>query len=138
MNKFSVSHGREPLEIGLERLSRCGYDAVELGGEPARTDLGKLRKMLRERGLGVSSVCGFYPPGRDLTHSDRSIRQKAVRYVKECADFAAETGGPLVIVVPSPIGKPKPASAIATELKLAAESIREAGARAETWCHPGH
>ncbi len=58
---------------------------------------------------------------------DEQVRRGAVRYVKECVDLAAGTGGEVVIVVPSPVAKRAPTSALETELRLAAESIREAG-----------
>ena len=135
MSKYSVSqwiYGREPVEAGLDRLARYGYDGVELVGEPDAHDQAKLRRMLGERSLVASSVCGLYGAERDLSHGDDSIRRGAVEYVKACCDLAAETGAGIVIVVPSPVGKPEPTSPVEDELKLAAESIRTAGEYAAT------
>lgn len=130
MARYSVSqwiYGREPVEQSLERLARCGYDGVELAGEPRSTEVSRLKRLLDDNGLVASSVCGLYTRERDLSHGDAQVRAATVRYVKECCDLAAETGGRLVIVVPSPVAKPGPTSPLETELKLAAESIREVG-----------
>lgn len=130
MARYSVSqwiYGREPIENSLERLARYGYDGVELAGEPRSTDVTRVKQLLSDNGLVVSSICGLYRPERDLSHSDPQVRREAVQYVKECVDLAAETGAEVVIVVPSPVAKPAPTSPIETELDLAAESLREAG-----------
>ncbi|MEJ7652677.1 MAG: hypothetical protein WKH64_04660 [Chloroflexia bacterium] len=75
MSKYSVSqwiYGREPVEAGLDRLARYGYDGVELVGEPDAHDQAKLRRMLGERSLVASSVCGLYgPSGTSRTGTTR-------------------------------------------------------------------
>ena len=135
MARYSVSrwiYGREPLEQSLDRLARCGYDGVELAGEPDAHDPARLRRLISDRGLVVSSVCGLYTAERDLSHTDAAARAAAVRYVRACCDLAAETGGRLVIVVPSPVGKPAPLAPAEEELRWAVESIRAAGEYAAT------
>lgn len=130
---YSVSSwifGRRPLETVLRRLAELGYGAVELKGEPGEYDLPRLRSLLAEHRLTVSSICGMYPgPGepRDLAHPDPALREQAVRYVRACVDLAAEVGAPLVIVTPNPVGKTRPLAPRASELEWAVEAVRSAG-----------
>ncbi len=132
--KYSVSqwiYGREPLERGLERLRRYGYDGVELAGEPDEADPSHVRSLLERYGLEASSVCGIYnTPERDLSHEEEGMRRTAVRYVAACAELAASTGARLVIVVPSPVGKLSASTEPERSLELAAQSIRQAAERA--------
>mgnify|MGYP001179530637 FL=1 len=133
MAKYSVSqwiYGREPLEHSLDRLARYGYQGVELAGEPGELEPARVRRLLADRGLVASSICGLYPPKRDLSHPDGELRRWAVHYVKSCCELAAAVEAPTVIVVPSPVGRTAPVADARTELELAAESLREAGEHA--------
>lgn len=130
---YSVSSwifGSLPVETILEKLSALRYDAVELKGEPGDYQLPRLRSLLKEHGLRVSSICGMYPgPSglRDLAHPDQAERDRAVVYVQSCVDLAAEVGAPLVIVTPNPVGKTKPLALRQSELGWATDSVRTAG-----------
>lgn len=130
MVRYSVStwiYGDEPLEKSLQRLSKFGYDGVEIPGEPKKINAKRVRELLEKNGLGASSICGLYSTERDLTSSDAGTRRNAVQYVKNCAKFASDIGAEIVIVVPTAVGKTKPEKEREKEWKWAVSGIKEAG-----------
>ncbi|MFB9278505.1 TIM barrel protein [Cohnella cellulosilytica] len=130
MYRYSATqwiYGRESLARSLDRLKKYGYDGIELAGEPRTTDVEEVRRLLRERDMTCTSICGIYSSERDLSSSDRAVRSHAVQYVKDCVDLASETGAPLVIVVPSAVGRARPDSEKEEAWNHAVGSLREAG-----------
>lgn len=121
--------GREPLENLAERLGRCGYDGVELSGEPDDLDPRAVRSVLDAHGLTVTSICGLYTDERDLSHPSPKRRAGAVDYVRRCVELAADVGAATVIVVPTAVGRVTPLSERETELELAAVSLADALSR---------
>lgn len=141
--KYSVSnwiYGDEPLERTCQRLSKYGYDGVELEGEPAKYRPEDVKRLCDKYALQVLSIAGMYPwptNERDLANPDPEIRRRAVAYLRHCVDLACGVGAPLVIVVPSAVGKTKPVQATygddglweseyKREWDYAVESVREA------------
>lgn len=122
--------GNEPMETSLRRLSRFGYDGVELAGEPAALNVAELRGQLARHGLVCTSICGIYTAERDLSHPDEERRRQAVHYVKACIDLAVEVGASVIIVVPSPVGRLQWLSSREEEWAHAVSSLKEAGAYA--------
>jgi D-psicose/D-tagatose/L-ribulose 3-epimerase len=145
--KYSISnwiYGDEPLRETFERLKRYGYDGVELMGEPRLYRVEEIRGLCREFGLQVLSMAGIYPwptEERDLANPDPEVRERAVKYLRECVDFAVDVGAPLIIVVPSAVAKTAPVGQFDTEdawveatkqeWAYAVESVRKAAAYAE-------
>lgn len=116
----------EMLDTSLERLARCGYDAVEL---PLTEAAGAtVAARLAASGLACSSVNGsFAGAGRDLSSADPAERAAAVEYVGACLRFAAEVGAPVAIVVPTRIGKLRPEGALADEWQRVVASLAQIG-----------
>ncbi|HHY46643.1 MAG TPA: sugar phosphate isomerase/epimerase [Firmicutes bacterium] len=145
--KYSVSnwiYGDEPLEKTFVRLSKCGFDGVELMGEPDHYRVDDVAELCKRYNLQVLSIAGMYPwptTGRDLANPDPEVRGRAVHYLKKCVDFAVGVGAPLIIVVPSAVGKTHPVgdtcddkaweAAFRREWDHAVESVREAARFAE-------
>jgi len=131
--KYSISnwiYGDENIEKTMERLAKFHYDGIEIKGEPALYNTKRINELLQSYNLGVSSIAGIYPwptTERDLANPDDKVRRNSINYVKSCIDFAVEIGAPLVIVVPSSVGKIKPLSTFENEWKLAIKSLRELG-----------
>jgi len=111
----------------VERVAACGYDAIELVGEPEQYDGARIRELAAAAGIAVSSVSSMYTAERDLCHPEASERRKAVDYVRAVADFAAAAGAATIIVAPSAVMKTAPLASRADERKWAIESIREGG-----------
>jgi D-psicose/D-tagatose/L-ribulose 3-epimerase len=133
MYKYSVTqwiYGQEELITSLQRLQKYGYDGVELAGEPKLIDIAETQSLLSKYKLECTSICGIYTAERDLTSANSDIRRRAVQYVKDCVDMAAQLGARVVIVVPTPVGKSGPETSRQQEWTLAVESLKEAGAYA--------
>jgi len=128
--KYSVMnwiYGTEPLEKTVKRLSRLGYDGISLKGEPDQYNSKRVRDLVKRYKLEVASVDGIYPwptEERDLSNPDERARERAVKYVNRCTDLAAAVGAPLVVVVPSPVGKTKSLATRQKEWEWAVESVR--------------
>lgn len=145
--KYSVSnwiYGEETLDVTLERLSRYGYDGIELMGEPGRYKVEEVYALCKKFGLKVLSIAGMYPwptDERDLSNPSETVRSRAVQYLKDCCDFAARLEAGVIIVVPSAVGKTLPVGeprseeqwleAYEKEWKLAVEAVGEAALYAE-------
>ncbi len=78
-------------------VKRMGFDLIEFGIE-GTNDLDYVRaaEIALANGLGVS-VCAAMGPDRDLIHSDASIRQNGMDYVRHCIDAAKTVGATNVI-----------------------------------------
>ncbi len=116
--KYAVSnwiYGDEPLETTFQRLSRCGFDGIELMGEPDRYDPAEVLRLCDGYRLRVFSIAGMYPwptNERDLANPDPSVRERAVAYLRRCVDFGRDLAASLIIVVPSAVGKTQPAGGL--------------------------
>lgn len=145
--KYCISnwiYGDEPLEITYQRLKKFGYDGIELEGEPDKYSPSKIKELCKTYDLAVLGIAGMYPwptKERDLSNPNPGIRSRAVDYLKKCCDFAEQVGAPLIIVVPSAVGKTKPVSdpqteeewqkAVEEEWNYAVESVHKAALYAE-------
>jgi sugar phosphate isomerase/epimerase len=128
----SLVYFGEPVEKGIQRVAKCGYDAIELIGEPASYDPPKVRRLAEENGIAVSSICSIYTAERDLASPDAKARKAAVDYVKSVADLAAAVACPVIIVAPTACMKMTPWKDPAEERKWAIEGIRAGGEYAKS------
>ena len=128
----------EPLRETFKRLSRYGYDGIELKGEPSLYDIEEIKSLCKEFGLRVTSVLGWTIwgiPGRDLSSPDEAERASAVKFLKEVIDFTVQLEAPILLVLPFPAGRTTPTgdpqaedewiSTAAAEWKNAVDSVRQ-------------
>ena len=137
--KYSVSnwiYGEESLDRTMERLSRLGYDGIELKGTPDRYDVNQVRDLLSTYCLEVSSICGMWPwdssdhmKSNDLANPDEKVREKAITYVKDCLELGGELGAGCMVVVVGGCGKTMRLHE--REWEFGVESVRKAGKYAE-------
>lgn len=98
----------EPLEVEqkFEMMSRIdGYDGVEIVYPYEVSDAGRTRSSLDRYGLQVAAVnvnVKAEPEFRNggLTSNRPEVREKAVRFIKEAKDFAAQVGADKVTCCP--------------------------------------
>ncbi|MBO0993118.1 sugar phosphate isomerase/epimerase family protein [Bacillus sp. SD088] len=128
----SLVYYGEDVSKSIERVARFGYDAIELIGEPDAYDTKKVRKLVNDYGITVSSICSIYNAERDLAHPDPMKRRKAIDYVKRVADMSAEVGAPVMIVAPTANGKTASLAHYEDEVNWAIEGIREGAEYAAT------
>jgi sugar phosphate isomerase/epimerase len=132
MDRFRYSYDAlvyygEDIAASIDRLARMGYDAIELVGEPREQDAAAIKRLADGAGIAVSSICSIYTAERDLAHPDEKVRGRALDYVKEVADFAAEVGCPTIIAAPTACMKLKPLAEPEQERQWAIEGLRAAG-----------
>lgn len=139
--KYAINnwvYNDEPLHDTFARLSRYGYDGVELKGALDLYSATEVKSLVKEFGLPVPSVLGWniYPiPGRDLATPDEIERQAALKYGQDCLDFADQVGARVFVVIPAPANRVTPVGnpqgerawmdAARREWELAVESIRQ-------------
>jgi D-psicose/D-tagatose/L-ribulose 3-epimerase len=116
----------EPLEVTVARLARCGYDAIEISGEPARYQPQEVRPLLERHGIRCCGSVTLMTDGRDLISPDPSVRESSVQYIRDCLSMVHELGGEFLCVVPSTVGKTQPLADAEQEWAWAVESL--------SWC----
>lgn len=141
MNRFGLFvnnwiFGNVAIEEVISRVSRIGFDGIELVGEPDLYDGEQIRKLTMDFGLKVQSICGMHPGPEDgdlraLGHPQESERLLAIDYVKRCVDLAVEVGARSVLVVPSLVGQPECFVSKSDDLSRATESLVTAAEYAE-------
>jgi sugar phosphate isomerase/epimerase len=138
--QYSISnwiYAMEDLEKSLQRLAKYEYGAVELEGEPDKEkyEPKKVKKMLRQYKLEVSSIAGMYlwkeEIKRDLASSDKKIREQTIIYLFKCIDYARLMGAKLVIVVPAAVSKLAPSLSREEDWKNSVKAVREVAKYAE-------
>lgn len=125
-----IGYSGEELLKSIDRVARLGYDAVEVEGEPETVDPARLRKLVGDAGLAVSSVCPSFGAGRDLSHPDPEVRDGAMGYVRAVAELAHAVGAPLIIVAPTAYPRTQPLADPEDEWRWAVESVRSVGEHA--------
>lgn len=115
----------EPIETTLERLSRFGYEAIEISGEPARYDTTEVLALLEKYNVRCWGSVTIMTEGRDLAHPDKYVRVGTVAYMKDCIVMTKELGGSNFCIVPSTVGKVKPLASPAEEWKWVVDGLKE-------------
>jgi sugar phosphate isomerase/epimerase len=123
----TLVYGQEPIELGIARLAKNGYDGVEFIGEPSELDAEAITRELARNGMVASSVVSIYTPARDLVSSNPDVRAAALAYVRGNVDFASQIGAEVVTFTPTACMKITPEAALEQEWAWAVESARAAG-----------
>lgn len=127
-------YGDAPLGETLARIAAAGCDGVELLGEPGAAEASEVRMLLarhRLQPVALTASCKAPETRRDLAHPDPAVRADAVAYVTRCLRFAAETGVPLVQMLPSGETRLAPLAGRDDEWRWSVEAMRTAAREAE-------
>ena len=127
----TLVYGEEPIEKGIARLAKYGYDGVDFVGEPDKYDVTEICRWLEEYRIEASSICAVFNEERDFVSSNPKIRRQAVDYVKRCVDFAVGVGAKFISVQATACMKINPEADLEQEWKWAVEGLREAGLYAQ-------
>ena len=73
----------EPLEVTLARLSRLGYEGIEIMGEPARYEAKATRALLKKHKVECWGAVSIMLRCRDLIHADYYLRLGSIEYLKD-------------------------------------------------------
>lgn len=115
----------EPLEVTLARLKRCGYESIEIKGEPDQYDTTTVRGQLDHYGLRCWGAVTLTLGERNLCAKDPDQRAASVQYVKDCVTMVKELDGEEITIVPSTVGKIVPDGTPDEEWAWAVESLQE-------------
>jgi sugar phosphate isomerase/epimerase len=115
----------EPIEVTIARLAKCGYDAIEISGEPERYDTKAVRKLLTDHKLTCWGSVTLMLADRDLLAKDEAQRAASVKYVTDTITMVKELGGQEITIVPSTVGKIKPQGSPDEEWTWAVESLKQ-------------
>ena len=121
----------EPIETTIARLARCGYNAIEISGEPSVWDTDEVRGLLEKHGVGCWGAVTLMTGGRDLVHEDSYVRRGSIEYVKDTMSQIAAWGGEIITIVPSTVGKVVPMGSPEDEWGWAVEALKECQAHGE-------
>ena len=116
----------EPIAKSIARVARCGYDAIEMLGEPDQFNTAEVNRLCSDEGIYVSSICSIFTAERDMIHPDAKVRQHAMDYTYSVIDFAAELSAHCVIISTTACGKIAPLTDLEQEVEWAVENVRKA------------
>lgn len=119
----------EDIEVSFQRLSRLGYDGVELSGDLENT--ANAKQLLDKYNLQCYSINGLYIKERDISSAEEMVRKNAIEYCKSCIILAHELGAKVVVIVPTYIGKLFPDTDTDTEWKYVIQGLRTIAGFAE-------
>jgi D-psicose/D-tagatose/L-ribulose 3-epimerase len=115
----------EPIEVTIARLAKCGYDAIEISGEPERYDTKHVGKLLRDHGLVCWGSVTLMLGDRNLLAKDEKNRAMSVKYVKDTITMVKELGGQEITIVPCTVGKLIADAGAEEEWDWAVESLKQ-------------
>ena len=115
----------EPIETTIARLAKCGYDAIEISGEPERYDTKHVRKLLADHGLTCWGSVTLMLGERNLLAANEQARAASVKYVKDTITMVKELGGQEITIVPGTVGKVVPDASAEEEWNWAVQSLKQ-------------
>lgn len=121
----------EPIETTIRRLSKFGFESIEISGEPEKYDTKEVLKLLKENKVNCWGSVTLMFEGRDLIHADPQVRENSVKYIKGIVTMVHEMEGRIVTIVPSQVGKVVPMASPEEEWQWAVEGLREIYAHSE-------
>jgi D-psicose/D-tagatose/L-ribulose 3-epimerase len=119
--------GEMPLQEIARRLSRLGFDGVELMGDLKLYTAQEAAQIMQDHGLTVFSLT---PENVDLAHPDAAVRAEVTDYYLRLSDFAAEFGKPIVSCH-GYVGRVRALSSMAQERAWFVEGVRQIAGRAQ-------
>jgi D-psicose/D-tagatose/L-ribulose 3-epimerase len=115
----------EPIEVTVARLAKCGYDAIEISGEPERYDTKHVGKLLKDHGLTCWGSVTLMMGDRNLLTANERNRAMSVKYVKDTITMVKELAGEEITVVPCTVGKLVAEASPEEEWRWAVESLKQ-------------
>ena len=115
----------EPLEMTLKRIKRCGYESIEISGEPTQYNTKDVRKLLKEHQIRCWGSVTLTLGERNLAAKSAKQRAATVQYMKDVVTFASELDGEIITLVPCTVGKVVADSTPEEEWAWVREGIQE-------------
>jgi D-psicose/D-tagatose/L-ribulose 3-epimerase len=121
----------ESLETTLKRISKLGYEYIEIQGSPEMYNTKEVRILLEKYNVKCWGSVTLMLEQRNLLAKDPAQRAMSVQYVKDVLRMVAELDGHMVSVVPATVGKIVPDGKPDEEWQWAVEGMQEVYAFAE-------
>jgi sugar phosphate isomerase/epimerase len=121
----------EPIEVTIRRLAKYGYEAIEIGAEPAKYDTKEVKGFLDESGIRCWGAISLMFTGLDLIQADEQGRANTIQYLKDSVTMVKELDGEMMSIVPSEVGKVNAQADPETEWDWAVEGLKEVNAHAK-------
>ncbi|MFM2393069.1 MAG: hypothetical protein RLZZ546_1051 [Bacteroidota bacterium] len=121
----------ESLETTLARISKLGYENIEIQGSPEIYEAKEVKQLLHHYGVKCYGSVTLMLEKRNLIAKDPYQRADSVQYVKDIIDLVKALDGKMVSIVPSTVGKIIPDARPELEWDWAVESMKELYAYAE-------
>ena len=115
----------EPIEVTIARLAKCGYDAIEISGEPEKYNTKDVGKLLKDHGLVCWGSVTLMLGDRNLLAKNEKNRAMSVKYVKDTITMVKELGGQEITIVPCTVGKLIAEGGAEEEWNWAVESLKQ-------------
>lgn len=115
----------EPIETTLARISRLGFESIEISGEPEQYPVSVVRAALKEYNMRCWGSVTLTLGDRNLAAKDEAQRAASVDYVKSIVQYAHDLGGENVTIVPATVGKVIPDSTPENEWQWVVEGLQE-------------
>lgn len=115
----------EPIEVTIARLAKCGYDAIEISGEPERYDTKHVGKLLKDHHLSCWGSVTLMMGDRNLLAANERNRAMSVKYVKDTITMVKELHGHEITIVPCTVGKLTAEASPGEEWAWAVESLKQ-------------
>jgi D-psicose/D-tagatose/L-ribulose 3-epimerase len=115
----------ESLETTLKRISKLGYEKIEIQGSPELYNTTDVRKLLKQYDISCWGSVTLMLEQRNLVAKDKAQRAMSVQYIKDVVRMVAELDGNMVSVVPATVGKIVPDGKPDEEWQWAVEGMQE-------------
>jgi sugar phosphate isomerase/epimerase len=115
----------EPLETTLARISKLGYQSIEISGEPTQYETKATRKALKDHGIRCWGAVTLTLGERNLAAKDPGQRAATVKYMKDVITMVSELEGEIITLVPATVGKITPDSTPEEEWQWLIEGVKE-------------
>jgi sugar phosphate isomerase/epimerase len=115
----------EPLETTLARISKLGYESIEISGEPTQYETKATRKALKDYKIRCWGSVTLTLADRNLAAKNPKQRAATVDYMKSVITMVSELEGEIITLVPATVGKITPDSSPEQEWQWLIEGVKE-------------
>jgi sugar phosphate isomerase/epimerase len=115
----------EPLETTLARISKLGYESIEISGEPTQYETKATRKALKDYKIRCWGSVTLTLADRNLAAKNPKQRAATVDYMKSVITMISELEGEIITLVPATVGKIIPDSSPEQEWEWLIEGVKE-------------
>ena len=120
----------EPLDVTLARISRLGFESIEISGEPKQYETKKSRESLKKHKIRCWGAVTLTLGERNLAAKNEKQRAASVDYVKSVVTMIKELEGEEITIVPATVGKVVPDGTPQEEWRWVVDGMKEVYAHA--------